>query len=298
MLARLTKPQSKFVPIALGAAAIAATAFYLNRNNSNVIKNDSKKVFVGDNQWIDLPIEKIIDESHDTRKFIFKLPNDDSISGLTLASAVLAKFVTPKGSNVIRPYTPISDLNDKGFIEFVIKHYDNGKMTSHLFSLKPKDTVSFKGPIKKWQWIPNSFDSITLLGAGTGITPLYQLAHHITQNPNDKTKIKLLYGNKTPNDILLKKELDNLQSKYPEKFEVVYFVDKAEGNFKGETGFITKDYLQSHISKPTEKTHVFVCGPPPFMKVNSGEKVGPTDQGELVGSLKDLGFTKEQVFKF
>ncbi|CAB4254935.1 similar to Saccharomyces cerevisiae YKL150W MCR1 Mitochondrial NADH-cytochrome b5 reductase, involved in ergosterol biosynthesis [Maudiozyma barnettii] len=297
MFARLTRPQSKFVPIALGAAAVAATAFYLNRNNT-IIKNDSKKVFVGDNQWIDLSIEKIIDESHDTKKFIFKLPTEDSVSGLTLASAVLAKFVTPKGSNVIRPYTPVSDLSEKGFIEFVIKHYDNGKMTPHLFSLKPKDTVSFKGPIKKWQWVPNSFDSITLLGAGTGITPLYQLAHHIAQNSNDKTKVKLLYGNKTPKDILLKKELDDLQTKYPQKFEVIYFVDKAEGDFKGETGFITKDYLESHISKPSEKTQVFVCGPPPFMKVNSGEKAGPTDQGELVGSLKDLGFNKEQVFKF
>lgn len=298
MLGRLTRQQSKFVPIVLGAAAVAATAFYVNKNKF-IIKNDSKKVFVGDNQWIDLPIEKIIDESHDTKKFIFKLPTDDSVSGLTLASAVLAKFVTPKGSNVIRPYTPVSDLNEKGVIEFVIKHYETGKMTSHLFSLKPNDTVSFKGPIKKWQWEPNSYDSITLLGAGSGITPLFQLAHHIAQNPNDKTRIKLLYGNKTPQDILLKKELDSLHEQYPSKFEVVYFVDKADTNdFKGEIGYITKDYLQSHISKPNEKTQVFVCGPPPFMKVNSGEKVGPVDQGELTGTLKDLGFTKEQVFKF
>ena len=297
MLNRLSSPQTRFIPIALSAAAVAASAFYFTRNTS-VIRNEVKQVFIGDNKWIDLPIEKIIQESHDTKRFVFKLPSEDSTSGLTLASAVLTKFVTPKGSNVIRPYTPVNDLSDKGKLELIVKHYEGCKMTTHLFSLKPKDTVAFKGPIKKWQWQENSFDSITLLGAGSGITPLYQLAHHIAQNPKEKTKINLLYGNKTPQDILLKKELDNLQSTYPDKFSVTYFVDKADGDFKGETGFITKDYLQSHISKPSEKTQVFVCGPPPFMDVNSGQKAGPTDQGELKGALKDLGFTPEQVFKF
>ncbi|KAM3160688.1 NADH-cytochrome b5 reductase [Lachancea thermotolerans] len=292
MFSRVLRSRSA-IPLAVGSATIAA-AFY----HSTLIRNEPLKTFTGDDSWVELPIAKIEEVSHDTRRFIFSLPQEEQVSGLVVASALLAKLQTPKGSNVIRPYTPVSDVSTKGHIEFVIKHYNGGKMTEMLFDKKPSDTVAFKGPIPKWEWKPNSFDSITLLGAGSGITPLYQLVHHISQDPKDKTKIHLLYGNKTPNDILLKKELDAIQAKYPDQVKIHYFVDKAEGSFDGHTGFITKEYLEKNVPKASEKNQVFVCGPPPFMKAYSGPKVSPKDQGELTGILKDLGFTKESVFKF
>ncbi|XDT24634.1 Ferredoxin reductase-type FAD binding domain profile [Nakaseomyces glabratus] len=295
--ARFARPTQRFLPFAIGAVAVTAGALYLN--GWNTIKNENPKVFIGDRKWIDLELEKIIEESHDTKRFFFKLPTDDSVSGLTLASAVLTKFMTPKGNPVIRPYTPVSDLSEKGYIEFVIKHYEGGKMTDHLFQLKPKDTLAFQGPIPKWQWKPNSFDTITLLGGGTGITPLYQLVHHITQNKEDKTKINLFYGSKTPSDILLKKELDDLQKKYPEQLNIQYFVDKDDtGKFDGNKSFITKDFLAKNAPGPKEKTQVFVCGPPPFMDSLSGQKKSPMEQGDLTGALKDLGYSQDQVFKF
>ncbi|SCU88101.1 LADA_0E08196g1_1 [Lachancea dasiensis] len=292
MLSRVLRHRAT-LPLAIGSAAIA-TAFY----NTTFIKNEPLKTFQGDNAWIELPIAKIEDVSHDTRRFTFNLPEKDQVTGLITASALLAKLQTPKGSNVIRPYTPVSDVSTKGHFELVIKHYKDGKFTEMLFDKKPSDTVAFKGPIKKWEWKPNSFESITLLGAGSGITPLYQLVHHISQNPEDKTKINLLYGNKTPNDILLKKELEEIQAKYPEQVKLHLFVDKAEGDFKGNLGFITKEYLEANTPKPSDSHQVFVCGPPPFMKAYSGPKTSPQDQGELVGILKDLGHTKEHVFKF
>ena len=83
-------------------------------------------------------------------------------------------------------------------------------MSTHIFDLKEGDTLSFKGPIVKWKWEPNQFKSIALIGGGTGITPLYQLLHEITSNPADKTKVNLIYGNVSPSDILLKKEIDDI----------------------------------------------------------------------------------------
>lgn len=292
MISRILRSRTA-LPLAVGSAALAAA--YLH---SRPLHNEPLKTFTGDDSWVELPIAKIEDVSHDTRRFVFSLPQEDQVSGLITASALLAKLQTPKGSNVIRPYTPVSDVSTKGHIEFVIKHYKGGKMTEMLFDKKPSDTVAFKGPIIKWEWKPNSFDSITLIGAGSGITPLYQLLHHISQNPEDKTKIHLLYGNKTPNDILLKKELEEVQAKYADQVKIHFFVDKAEGPFDGEIGFITKEFLEKNVPKASEKNQVFVCGPPPFMQAYSGPKVSPKDQGELTGILKDLGFSKEQVFKF
>ncbi|RCK57907.1 NADH-cytochrome b5 reductase 2 [Candida viswanathii] len=211
----------------------------------------------------------------------------------------MTKFVTPKGNNVIRPYTPVSDVNQTGEIDFVIKKYEGGKMSTHIFDLKEGDTLSFKGPIVKWKWEPNQFKSIALIGGGTGITPLYQLLHEITSNPADKTKVNLIYGNVSPGDILLKKEIDEIANKHKDQVEVHYFVDKNDSNdYKGEVGFITKDFLQGALEKPSGDFKVFICGPPGLYKAISGVKVSPTDQGELDGALKDLGFSKEHVFKF
>jgi cytochrome-b5 reductase len=64
-------------------------------------------------------------------------------------------------------------------------------------------------------------------------------------------------------------------------------------------GFITKELLKTVLPEPkSENVKVFVCGPPGLYKAVSGPKVSPSDQGELDGYLKDLGYSKDQVFKF
>jgi cytochrome-b5 reductase len=221
------------------------------------------------------------------------------VFGLEPAGCCVTRFKQDNGKFVIRPYTPISDQDLKGIVEFVIKIYPTGKMGNHINSLKINETLSFKGPILKYKWESNKHKEIALLGGGSGITPLYQLMHTIDRNPDDKTKVILLYGNVTPEDILIKEELDALAKKNPDQFKIKYFVDKPSNDWKGETGFITKDVLRKTIFPASaDNVKVFVCGPPPFYDAISGNKVSPQDQGELVGALKDLGFTKEQVFKF
>lgn len=41
-----------------------------------------------------------------------------------------------------------------------------------------------------------------------------------------------------------------------------------------------------------------MCGPPGMYKAISGGKKSPQDQGELAGYLNDLGYSKDQVYKF
>lgn len=285
-----------WAPLAIGTVAIAASAYYSSRFST--LSNEPSATFKGDDKWIDLKLVKFEDLSHDTRKFTFALNSPDDVSGLKVASLLLAKYVTPKGSNVVRPYTPVSDVEQKGTIDFVIKKYPTGKFGNHIFSLGLNDTVSFKGPIVKWDYKPNQFKEITLIGGGSGITPLYQLVHEIAKNPKDNTTVNLVYGNKTPEDILLKPELDKIVALNPAKVRITYFIDKEAPAFQGEIGFINKDWLARNIGKPSDSHKVFVCGPQPLYEAVSGAKVSPQDQGPLTGALKELGFTSEQVFKF
>lgn len=280
--------------------ACAGAAYYLIRGKISA-KNESNTLF-GSGDWVTLQLASIRDETHDTKRFVFKFPEADQVAGMPLASAVFVRYRDAKDlTHTVRPYTPVSDLDERGQLELAIKKYTNGPMSTHIHNLKVGDTLEFKGPIKKFQWTNNEFDQITLVGAGSGITPLYQLARHILNRGEDKTKITLLYGNKSPADIILKSELDDLRMKFSDRFEVVYYVDSNESTntvSKLEHGFITKAQIQKYAAPPLGNTHVFVCGPPAFMKAISGEKKTKTEQGEVQGILKELGYTEKQVFKY
>ena len=184
-------------------------------------------------------------------------------------------------------------------MDFIIKKYPNGPMSEHLHSMKPGDSLEMKGPIPKYPWQPNKHDSVALIAGGTGITPMYQLCRQIFKNPEDKTKVTLLFGNVTEQDILLKKEFDELEEKFPQRFRAFYILDKPPENWQQGKGFITKDLLKEVIPGPKEENvQVFVCGPPGLYKAISGPKKSPAEQGELEGYLKELGYDEKQVFKF
>jgi cytochrome-b5 reductase len=67
---------------------------------------------------------------------------------------------------VLRPYTP--SHTTVGYLELVIKRYEEGLMSTHIHSLRPGDTLDFKGPIMGLPIIQNEFESIGLIAGGTG----------------------------------------------------------------------------------------------------------------------------------
>lgn len=289
--------------------ALAATGgifgYYYMTTTGSTSTSSAKPVkiaMVDPKEWIDFKVVDIEKLSSNTKKFTFALPGDEYVLGMHAASAILTKF-TPSGSEkpVIRPYTPISPDEQRGSFELLVKHYPNGPMSTHFSELDVGQSISFKGPISKYPWAPNKHDHIVLIAGGTGITPMYQLVQSILRNSqNDKTKITLLYGNVTEDDILLRRELESYQQKYPDQFKVLYALDKPPKGWNGISGFITKSVLASNIPKPEPQANIkiFVCGPPPMYKSLSGPKVSPSDQGEVSGILKELGYTKEHVYKF
>lgn len=172
-------------------------------------------------------------------------------------------------------------------------------MSNHLHNMRPGQRLDVKGPLPKYSWTENKHDHIALVAGGTGITPMYQLARAIFSNPNDKTKVTLVFGNVSEGDILLKKELADLENTYPQRFRAFYVLDKPTKDWVGASGYINKDLLKTVLPEPKEgNIKVFVCGPPGMMKAISGPKTSPKDQGELTGLLKELGYKQDQVYKF
>jgi cytochrome-b5 reductase len=187
----------------------------------------------------------------------------------------------------------------KGYMDLLVKKYPNGPMSTHLHDMVPGQRLDIKGPLPKYPWAPNKHTHIGLVAGGTGITPMYQLLRAIFNNPDDKTKVTLVFGNVAEEDILLKKELEHLENTYPQRFRAFYVLNQPPKTWSGGSGNISQELLKTVLPEPkTEGIKVFVCGPPGLMNAVSGNKKSPKDQGDLSGILKELGYDKEQVFKF
>ncbi|EXJ92406.1 hypothetical protein A1O3_00957 [Capronia epimyces CBS 606.96] len=312
-MAAYLRPSLKVAGAAAAGASVAyvghqywnTTSFFFSTAHAESLPSDSqaalKKV-----QWkgfTELKLQSAESVNHNVRRLTFALPDDQSITGLPPITSLLTRH-TPEGAwvPVFRPYTPISDNDQAGTVTFMVKKYPNGKGSGKMHSLKPGDTLLFK-PLHEFDYKPNQFSAVTLIAGGSGITPLYQLTRAILNNPDDKTKIALVYANNSEEDILLKNEFDELAQKYPGRFTRLYTVSKTTPQNEGlyEKGYVTKELLSKVIPPRSTggQTKVLVSGPPPMVESVAGAKGGfGWTQGSLGGVLKELGYTKEEVHKF
>ncbi len=115
---------------------------------------------------------------------------------------------------------------------------------------------------------------------------MLQLVRDVFRDGNDgadRTQLALLFANQTPEDILLRNELEELQRKHPEQFKLWYTVDRPgeDSNWKYSTGFVSEDMIRDRLFAPSDDHLVLMCGPPPminFACVPNLEKLGHKEE--------------------
>jgi len=246
---------------------------------------------------------KIEPYNHNTAELTFTLPENTATllptAGCVLLQADESGPKDSKGNPITRPYTPISPSNTRGEVTFLIKKYDTGKLTPFLHNLKVGDKIKIKGPLQKIAYKSNEHEQIAMIAGGSGITPMYQVLDHALKIPEDNTKFKLIFANVTPADILLRQEFDQFKKAYPDRFDVVYVVDRPVEGWTGPIGYVNADLIKQHVTPASagNKVKVYICGPPGQVASIAGKKDG-YNQGQVAGILKELGYTEDQVFKF
>ncbi|KAI8322744.1 putative NADH-cytochrome b5 reductase [Martensiomyces pterosporus] len=233
--------------------------------------------------------------THDVKRLRFSLDQDKKL-GFTTSSAVVFRIKTTDGKTVIRPYTPVSSEDQKGSCEFVIKRYEGGKASTHMHKMSPGDQVEVWGPLPFARYTPGKYKDVGLIAGGTGLTPVYQLISRIVGDPEDRTRVTLLFANKTKDDIFMSEELDKLADEHPDRFTVHYVLGTAPEGWAGETGYVNAGLIEKYMPPAGPSTFIGVCGPPAMVTAISGAKPAPIAQGRLGGILKELGY--ENVYKF
>ena len=124
-----------------------------------------------------------------------------------------------------------------------------------------------------------------MLGAGTGIAPLFQIIQAADRNKDD-VEISLFFGNSTSKDVLLKDELEVFAKNKNFKFNLTLMINEKEEGWTGETGHFNLENIQKYMPAPSDDTLIVYCGRKPLC-LEIYEQ-----------SLLKLGHSKENIFKF
>lgn len=170
-------------------------------------------------------------------------------------------------SKLSRPYTissaPYEARTVKPFFEVTIRRNIPYLVPDYFFeNVKTGDVLEANLPFGTFYWEPmRDSKELVALAGGSGITPFLSMAKEIANGKMKGCKLTILYGSVKANDIVLKKELDEIETACPDVKVVHVLSDEPEWN--GEKGFITKDMIEKY-STP-DCTYMF-CGPLPMFR--------------------------------
>ncbi|XWS28454.1 hypothetical protein CRYUN_Cryun25bG0070400 [Craigia yunnanensis] len=242
----------EIVSITVALAAIgAATAYYLHATKK-------PKGCLDPEDFKEFKLVKRTQLSHNVAKFKFALPTPTSVLGLPIGQHISCRGKDQHGDDVFKAYTPTTLDSDLGYFELVIKMYPQGRMSHHFREMCEGDYLAVKGPKGRFKYQPGQVRAFGMLAGGTGIAPMFQVARAILENPNDKTNIYLIYANVTYEDILLKEELDDLASKFPNRMSVYYVLNQPPEGWNGGVGFVSKEMIQAHCPAPAQDIQVIL----------------------------------------
>jgi cytochrome-b5 reductase len=159
---------------------------------------------------------------------------------------------------------------------------------AHLAKLAPGDTVSFKGPLQKFAYQPNTWAAVGMLAGGTGVTPMVQLVRAILSDPRDRTEVRLILANKTRGDIMLKEELDALAAAHPQ-FSVVYTLDSPDEGWQVRSR-CARRWRAGARAAPPPPPPLLRCSPHLHPPPSRARRTAPPLQGER-------GFISEEMIR-
>lgn len=186
-----------------------------------------------------------------------------------------------------------------------VKKIANGKVSSYLHDqLKVGDMVEIMPPQGNFTVYTDAADKkdYFFIGAGSGITPLFAMIKTIIET-EPKSKVFLLYGNRSEASIMFKDELDKLSQRYAGQLFVEHvlsqprtekkgglfgFFAKTVSSWQGQIGRINKEiiakFVQKNRSEDNRNSLYYVCGPEQLMQ---------TAQNTLL----QMGINETDIFK-
>lgn len=138
-----------------------------------------------------------------------------------------------------------------------------GSVTEIIGRLKKGAPIGVRGPFgNPWPVDEARGDDILLVAGGVGLAPLRPVVYKVLSNRGEYGRFLLLYGARTPEDLLYRRELQRWRGRFDMYVDVT--VDSAPSGWKGNVGVVTS--LVERARFDPYHTTAMVCGPEVMMR--------------------------------
>lgn len=160
---------------------------------------------------------------------------------------------------------PISISGDPAHPEKLVHTIRNvGAVSDALSKMKKGAQVGVRGPFgSAWPVVGEVEGSdVVIIAGGIGLAPLRPAIEHVLANRSKYGRFVILYGARSPADVLYMKQLQSWRGRLDTYVDVT--VDHAGSDWAGNVGVVTR--LIGRANFDPHHAKVFVCGPEIMMR--------------------------------
>ncbi|UCE99358.1 MAG: FAD/NAD(P)-binding protein [Planctomycetota bacterium] len=220
-------------------------------------------------------IDTVRDETGDVKTLRMRFKNPDTQKNLSYRSGQFFE-VSIFGIGEM-PISITSTPSRKAFFELSVKNV--GLVSAALHRLPTGSEVGIRGPFGNGFPYEEVFGkNLLFVGGGIGLAPLRSLINNVLDNRDNFGKVIILYGARTPGDLVFKDEFKWWESQ-PD-VTMLLTVDRGDEKWTGNVGVVTTLFPRAGIM--SKNAVAFVCGPPVMIPF-------------VIRDLLELGFTDDTI---
>ena len=169
------------------------------------------------------------------------------------------------GDDVRRNYSICSPVSS-GVLRVAVKRLPGGAFSEHALDvLEPGDVLEVMTPSGRFftELDPANAKHYVCVAAGSGITPVLSIIA-TTLETEPRSRVTLLYGNRTHKTVMFLEELEDLKNRYPDRFHLIHVLSREPQEVDLFSGRLDTDRMKRILASVLPVDTVdewFLCGP-------------------------------------
>lgn len=225
-------------------------------------------------KWIAVKVKEVVEETPDSKTIELEIPEEELHRFEFKPGQFIGLRLKLEGEEEERSYSLSAPQIEEG-LKITVKKIKGGKVSTHIVEdLEKGDMLHCTPPEGRFTIAPkpDARRKHYFIAAGSGITPVYSMIRYLL-DAEPKSDIYLLYGNRTREEAIFLKKLEELEEDYKGQLHIKYVYSKEDkprwnifsiDDSKPWHGRINekrvKKWLKKHPAEGKE-SHYYICGP-------------------------------------
>jgi len=155
-----------------------------------------------------------------------------------------------------------------------------GAVSTAITRLRRDMAIGVRGPYGSfWPVAESEGGDVLIVAGGLGLAPLRPAIYHVLARREHYGRVILLYGARSPADILYRRELESWRRRLD--VDIVVTVDHAAADWRGNVGVVPALIARTPVDP--EHATAMVCGPEIMMRFT-------------IDALRDRGLAADRIY--